>query len=186
VYEGSLTKRGDGTLFLTGTNTWHGESTVRDGKLSVVGSHAGEIEVRDGSIGGSGSVEDDVNVTDGVLRPGLSAAEAELIGDEVTAGNVLTVDGDVRIDRDGRFAVTISGDDDYTSVVATDDLELDGRLSVEVDDDLTRGTVLTIMDGGDVDGRFRGLQEGDLFREDGHTFRVSYRNDRVTLTVVRR
>jgi autotransporter-associated beta strand protein len=186
VYEGSLTKRGDGTLFLTGTNTWHGESTVRDGKLSIVGSHASSIDVRDGTLGGSGSVEDDVDVSDGVLRPGLTAEEAALITEvPVTPGNVLSVDGDVRIDDDGRFAVTITSDDDYTSVVATDDLELDGRLSVDVDGDLTRGTVLTIMDGGDVDGRFRGLREGDLLREDGHTFKVSYRNDQVTLTVVR-
>lgn len=40
TYEGSLTKRGRGTLFLTGNDTWHGTSTVRAGKLSVVGSHA--------------------------------------------------------------------------------------------------------------------------------------------------
>jgi autotransporter-associated beta strand protein len=186
VYEGSLTKRGDGTLFLAGTNTWHGESTVRDGKLSVVGSHASSIDVRDGTLGGSGTVEDDVNVDDGTLRPGLTAEEAALITEvPVTPGNVLTVDGDIRIDDDGRFAVTIAGDDDYTSVTAADDIELDGRLSVDVDGQLTRGTVLTIMDGGDVDGRFDGIREGDHVRADGHTFRVSYRNDQVTLTVVR-
>jgi autotransporter-associated beta strand protein len=40
VYEGSLTKRGLGTLFLTGNDTWRGASTVFGGKLSVVGSHA--------------------------------------------------------------------------------------------------------------------------------------------------
>ena len=56
VYEGSLTKRGKGTLFLAGENTWHGESTVRAGKLSVVGSHASSIDVEGGTLGGSGSV----------------------------------------------------------------------------------------------------------------------------------
>jgi hypothetical protein len=142
--------------------------------------------VRDGTLGGSGTVEDDVNVDDGTLRPGLTAEEAALITEvPVTPGNVLTVDGDIRIDDDGRFAVTIAGDDDYTSVTAADDIELDGRLSVDVDGQLTRGTVLTIMDGGDVDGRFDGIREGDHVRADGHTFRVSYRNDQVTLTVVR-
>jgi hypothetical protein len=44
---------------------------------------------------------------------------------------------------------------------------------------------LTIMDGGDVDGRFNGLREGDLLKADGYTFKVSYQNDRVTLTVQR-
>lgn len=186
VYEGSLTKRGNGTLFLAGDNTWHGESTVRDGKLYIVGSHASSIDVRDGALGGNGTVGADVNVIDGVLRPGLTAAEAAQITEvPVTPSGALNVDGDVRIHRGGGLDITIAGDDDYTSVAATDDLDLDGRLGVDVDGDLTRGTVLTIMDGGDVDGRFRGLSEGDLLRADGNTFRVSYKNDQVTLTVVR-
>ncbi|HYJ69879.1 MAG TPA: S8 family serine peptidase [Nocardioidaceae bacterium] len=187
AYEGSLTKRGDGTLFLTGANSWHGTSTVRDGKLSIVGSHATSIDVRGGTLSGSGAVGGGVNVADGVLRPGLTSEEATLITEvPVTPGNVLEVGDDVRIGKNGRFAVTISGDQDYTSVVAGDDLVLDGGLAVDVHGDLTQGTVLTIMDGGDVDGGFQGLREGDLLRADGHTFRVSYENDEVTLTVVRR
>ena len=70
VYEGSLTKRGAGTLFLTGNDTWHGESTVLGGKLSVVGSHASSIDVLGGTLGGSGSVAGDVDVAGGVLRAG--------------------------------------------------------------------------------------------------------------------
>jgi autotransporter-associated beta strand protein len=187
VYEGSLTKRGDGTLFLVGANTWHGKTTIRGGKLSVVGSHASSIDVRGGTLGGSGSVDGSVNVISGVLRPGLTAEEAALITEvPVTPSGVLNVGDDVRIGNDGRFAVTISGDHDYTRVVAADDLVLDGRLSVDVQGDLSLGAVLTIMDGGDVDGSFDGLREGDLLKADGHTFRVSYANDQVTLTVVRR
>ena len=48
VYTGSLTKRGEGTLFVTGTDTWSGKSTVSAGELSVVGSHASPIDVAAG------------------------------------------------------------------------------------------------------------------------------------------
>ena len=47
------------------------------------------------------------------------------------------------------------------------------------------GTVLTIMEGSAVEGRFRGLAEGSVLNADGHLFRVSYKHGSVTLTVVR-
>ncbi|MGH3453644.1 MAG: S8 family serine peptidase [Nocardioidaceae bacterium] len=183
VYEGSLIKRGGGTLFLAGDNTWHGESTVRGGKLSIVGSHASPIDVQGGTLSGNGTVGS-IDVTGGVLRPGLTADEAGQITEvPVTPGNVLNVDGNVSIDKKGRFDVAVS-DGDNTSVLAAGDLVLDGGLSVDVDGDLTEGTVLTIMSGRSVDGTFRGLAEGDVLTADGHKFRVSYENDHVTLTVV--
>ncbi|MGH3480434.1 MAG: autotransporter-associated beta strand repeat-containing protein, partial [Nocardioidaceae bacterium] len=178
-----LIKRGGGTLFLAGDNTWHGESTVRGGKLSIVGSHASPIDVQGGTLSGNGTVGS-IDVTGGVLRPGLTADEAGQITEvPVTPGNVLNVDGNVSIDKKGRFDVAVS-DGDNTSVLAAGDLVLDGGLSVDVDGDLTEGTVLTIMSGRSVDGTFRGLAEGDVLTADGHKFRVSYENDHVTLTVV--
>ena len=68
VYTGSLTKRGEGTLFLTGAETWHGKTTVSAGKLSVIGSHASPIDVAGGTLGGSGSVAGGIDVACGVLR----------------------------------------------------------------------------------------------------------------------
>ena len=79
AYEGSLTKRGNGTLFLTGNDTWHGKSTVLAGKLSVVGSHASSIDVGGGTLGGSGNVAGSIDVAGGVLQPGLSPQEAASI-----------------------------------------------------------------------------------------------------------
>ena len=186
VYEGSLTKRGAGTLFLTGDDTWHGASTVRGGKLSVVGSHASAIDVRGGTLGGSGDVASDVDVTGGELQPGLAPDEAARITDvDVDPGNVLNVGGNVTIGGEGRVAVTIRGDDDYTSVRAAGDLTLDGELILDVQGALTPGTVLTVMSGGSIAGRFHSLPERRVVNASGHLFRVSYENDSVTLTVIR-
>jgi subtilase-type serine protease len=185
VYDGSLTKRGGGTLFLAGENTWHGNSLVRAGKLSVVGSHASSIDVRGGTLGGNGDVLGSVDVTGGVLRPGLTADEAAQITElPVTPGGVLNVGGDVRIDKNGRLDVTLSSTES-TSVVAAGELVLDGRLSVDVQGDLAVGTEFTVMTGQAIDGTFKGLAEGDVLTADGHKFTVSYENASVTLTVVR-
>ncbi len=185
VYEGSLTKRGNGTLFLAADNTWHGMSTVRGGTLSVVGSHASAIDVRGGTLSGNGSVGGSVTVTDGVLRPGLTTAEAAQVTEvPVSPGGALTVGGDVGIGMKGRFSVSVSSADDYTSVSAAGDLVLRGGLAVDVEGDLAPGTELTIMSGRAIDGTFSGLREGAVLVADGHRFTVSYENNEVTLTVV--
>ena len=186
VYVGSLTKSGAGTLFLTGNETWHGTTTVLGGKLSVTGSHASSIDVRGGTLGGSGSVAGSVDVTGGVLQPGVAPGEAAGIpGVQIAPGNVLTVGGDVRIGRDGRLAVTIRGDQDYTSVRAAGDLVLSGELTLDVRGTLTPGTVLTVMSGASVSGAFHSMPENRVVLAGGYLFRVSYENDSVTLTVLR-
>jgi subtilase-type serine protease len=185
-YEGSLTKRGEGSLFLTGNGSWHGTSIVLAGELSVVGSHASSIDVRGGTLGGSGSVADSIDVASGVLQPGLAPEEAARISDvHVAPGNFLTVGGNVSIGGNGRLAVTIRGDRDYTSVRAAGDLVLDGELTLDVREALTPGTVLTIMSGKSISGRFHELPEGRVLNAGGHLFRVSYKNNSVTLTVMR-
>jgi subtilase-type serine protease len=173
-------------LFLTGDDAWHGDSTVEAGKLSVVGSHASSIDVAGGTLGGIGTVEGSVDVDGGVLQPGLAPEEAERITDvPVEPGNVLNVGGDLSVGRTGRVAVTIRGDDDYTSVRAAGDLLLDGELALDVDGALTPGTVLTIMRGRSISGRFHALPERRVVLAGGHLFRISYQDDSVTLTVMR-
>jgi autotransporter-associated beta strand protein len=185
-YEGSLTKHGKGTLFLTGDDTWQGDSTVRGGKLSVVGSHASAIEVDGGTLGGSGLVQGTIDVDRGVLQPGLASKEADRITDvSVEPGNVLNAGRDVKVARKGVVAVSVRDDDDYTSVRAARYLKLDGELALDVDGRLSRGTVLTIMSGRSIHGRFHALPEGRVVRAGRHLLRVSYRGDRVTLTVLR-
>ncbi|MEU3453389.1 S8 family serine peptidase [Micromonospora sp. NPDC006766] len=183
AYEGSLTKRGAGSLFLTGNETWHGTSTVLDGKLSVVGSHESSIDVRGGTLGGSGRVGGNVNVTGGVLRPGLTSDEAAQIAN-VPAGNVLNVDGNVTVGRAGRVAVTISGDNDYTSIKAAGKLVLDGELDLNVRGKLTTGAVFTIMSGSSIKGEFHALPQNRALNVGGYLFKVSYKNNSMTLTVM--
>jgi hypothetical protein len=44
--------------------------------------------------------------------------------------------------------------------------------------------VLTIMSGRSISGSFHAMPEGRVLNTGGHLFRVSYRNNRVTLTVM--
>ncbi|NES27804.1 S8 family serine peptidase [Micromonospora terminaliae] len=183
LYTASLTKQGPGTLIMTGDETYEGGTTVDGGKLSITGSHASSIDVKGGTLGGSGSVGDRVTVTSGVLRPGLTPDEAaKLTG--TSAGNVLTVGGNVTVGGQGRVAVTISGDTDYTSVRAAGQLVLGGELDLDVRGKLTPGTVFTIMSGSSITGAFHALPENRALNVGGHLFRVSYQNNSVTLTVL--
>ncbi|MFG1609119.1 S8 family serine peptidase [Actinoplanes sp. NPDC049265] len=164
VYAGSLTKRGAGTLTLTGDNTWHGPTTVLGGGLVVNGSHAAGVTVRGGSLGGGGTIAGDVTVAGGELRPGA----------------LLTVGGDLRINAGGSATFTPGA----SRVRAAGALTLRGALQLDVRGDLSSGATLTILSGRSLTGTFQGQPEGSVLRAGGHTFRVSYRDNRVTLTVL--
>ena len=161
VYKGSLTKSGDGTLFLTGDNTWPGKSTVTAGKLSVNGSNASPIDVTGGTLGGKGTVAGDINVTGGTLQPGLAADEASRITDvAVTPGNVLNAGATCASARPAGFAVTARSASDYTRLESAGDVVLGGQLALDVQGPLAPGTSLTIARGRSVSGTFAGLSEG--------------------------
>ncbi len=188
LYTASLVKQGPGTLVMTGDNTYEGLTTVEGGKLSINGTHASSIDVQGGNLGGSGIVDGSIDVVRGVLQPGFTAEEAadaaRLTQVVVAPGNVLTVGGDVRIGREGKVAATVRSASDYTSVEADGNLVLDGELTLDVRSPLAQGTVLTIMKGNSITGRFDKLPENRAWQTGGHLFRVSYRNNSVTLTVM--
>ena len=186
VYAGSLSKRGHGTLFLTGNNSWQGRTTVLGGKLSVIGTQTGRIDVYNGTLGGSGSVAGGINVVHGSLKPGLSVEEAGRITDvAVVPGNVLSSAGTVRIGDRGRLLITIRGDTDYTAVVTTGPVFLDGDLDLDVQGQLTKGAVLTILTGSKIVGKFDHSKKGHELHAGGHKFKISYRSTHVTLTASR-
>jgi subtilase-type serine protease len=182
LYTASLTKQGAGTLVLAGENTYEGDTAVQAGKLSVAGSQAGSVKVAGGTLGGSGAVAG-IDVDSGALQPGLTAAEAAAVPADAR-GTVLRARGNVRLGNASRFVVAVRSANDYGSVRADGDLVLGGELVVDMQQPVLPGAALTIASGRSVTGTFTGLPEGSYLRVPGHVFRVSYLNDKVTLTLV--
>gem|GEM_PF-3358337 len=182
LYTASLTKKGSGTLILTGENTYEGVTTVDAGKLSVTGSQAGPIAVKGGTLGGTGTVAG-IDVDSGTLQPGLTSEEAAALHTD-DPGTVLWAGGNVRLGGAGRLVVAVQGANEYTRLRADGDLVLGGELVLDVQGDLKPGAALTIATGRTVTGTFAGLPESGLLRVGDHVFQVSYLDDRVTLTLV--
>lgn len=86
---GDLTKVGDSTLTLTGTNTFTGDFVVDDGALEINGSLAGSVVVNTGgTVKGSGTVSG--ITSDGLIAPGNSPGTLTSAGDVVMgAGSTL-------------------------------------------------------------------------------------------------
>ncbi len=97
---GDLSVTGAGTLILSASNAYVGNTTVNSGQLHVNGSIAagGAVIVNGGSLGGTGTVHSPVtmNATGGSVSPG-------------TSPGTLTVDESVTFDPAGKFAVELDG-----------------------------------------------------------------------------
>jgi len=194
IYSGELVKQGDGTLFLTGANTYTGQTTVSGGKLSINKSllspgaplPASAVLVSGGTLGGKGQVGGTVSVLSGIIWPGLSPSEAAFINDgATTAGDVLTVGG-VKLAPNGTFATTIRSDSDYTQLVSTGNVALgNSKLMLDVQGTPATGSVLTIISAGSpIIGQFAGLGEGGIIIDGGRQYRISYLGNKVTLTAL--
>lgn len=85
---GGLTKRGAGSLQLTGANTYSGPTTVSGGRLAVNGTLASAVTIEPaGILGGAGTVSQVDNF--GTLAPGNS------VGTLTVSGNYTAHDGSV-------------------------------------------------------------------------------------------
>nr|WP_240494300.1 autotransporter serine protease [Pantoea sp. 1.19] len=110
---GGLSKRGAGTLLLTGNNTWRGITQVLDGLLVVDGSVASAVTVkRRGIVGGSGRVGSLDAAAGGTVAPGHSVG-------------TLRVNGDVNFQPGSRLAVEVAADG------RSDRLESDGAANLD-------------------------------------------------------
>ena len=91
---GSLTKIGNGTLLLTGSNRYTGRTTVNQGELLVDGSLASPVTVNSGGmLGGSGSLTIATVASGGSLSPGSPLGALTVSGSLVlSAGALLEID----------------------------------------------------------------------------------------------
>ncbi len=92
VGSGSLTKTGAGVLTLSGTNTYSGDTTVRNGTLLVnnaagSGTGSGTVTVVSGAtLGGTGTIGGPVTVN-GTLAPGNNGAGTLTISNNLVVNN---------------------------------------------------------------------------------------------------
>jgi autotransporter-associated beta strand protein len=114
-----ITKRGAGTLVLSGVNAYTGTTTVSNGTLQVNGSLASgaTVTTTNATLGGTGTVNGAVTVNvGGTLNPGVSNIGTLTIGNNLTLSATST----------NSFAVTANGASN--SVVLTGTLTPNGSL----------------------------------------------------------
>jgi autotransporter-associated beta strand protein len=189
---GSITKVGNGTLDLTGSNNYTGGTTVISGNLlvdNITGSGTGTrpVQVIGGRLGGKGIIAGSVSVGtgqvgSGILAPGINATEVLTIQNTLTfaARGIyqwnLDTNG-VRSDTIAATEVTINSGALFSAILL-------GDVTLPV------GSVFTVIDNAGalpISGTFSNLPDGSSFAEGNNTFQVSYTggdgND-LTVTVV--
>lgn len=128
--DGSLVKIGDGTLTLTGNNTWTGITDVDQGVLLVNGNQSaatGQVTVKTGAtLGGNGIIGGAVDVQDnGHITAG---AAINSVG-KLTTGS-LTLSDNAQLDYQFGQAYTPGGA--FNDLIDVNgDLTLDGKLNIE-------------------------------------------------------
>ena len=191
---GSLTKIGNGTLVLSGENTYSGGTTIQGGKLLInnttgFGTGSGPVQVNAGQLGGSGVISGDVTIGDASHRRGtLSPGDSGHSCDTLTIQSALTFqsDGNYKFNLDTR---TVTSD----SVVANGVTINSGALFDFTGVGHRRlpiGTIFIVIDNtsaNPIAGTFSNLPDQSTFIIRGNKYQVSYQggdgND-LTLTVV--
>lgn len=177
----SLTKRGTGTLNLTGNATFAGDVITfiaEGGVLSINGNvktnTGGNVVVNPGgTLKGTGATRS-VSVAGGIIAPGNSPG-------------TLTAT-DLTLDTNSIYQQEIAGPtagSQYDQLVASGAVNLgNATLSVAPSYTPAPGTVFTIIRGVSVTGTFKGLADGSMVVAGGLTLRINYTPTTVTLTYV--
>src|SRR5262249_32870470 len=113
----ALSKAGNSTQVLAGSDTYTGSTTVSTGTLVVNGTITGNATVTvSGTLGGSGTVSGNVIVNPGgTLSPGNSPGE-------------LNIGGDVNFSSGSTYSEQIDGDNPGNGANFYDQLEVQGNL----------------------------------------------------------
>ncbi|HEV2510987.1 autotransporter domain-containing protein [Bosea sp. (in: a-proteobacteria)] len=168
---GSVTKRGSGTLSLTGTSTYSGATKVESGKLVVNGSITSTVTLDGGTLGGSGTVGGIVTNSGGTVAPGNS------IG-------TLTVSGNVAFASGSTYQVEVNAAGQSDRIVASGSAIITGG-TVQVlaeNGNYAAATSYTILTAsGGVSGTFSSVSSNLAFL----TPSLAYDSQNVTLTMTR-
>lgn len=163
-----LTKTGEGTLSITGTQGYTGATTLSDGVLKMNGTATGStITIASaGTLGGSGTTGDIIN--NGTLAPGNS------IG-------TLNVTGDVTMNSGSVLEIEVTGDGSSDKIIVSGTVTADGVLKLVPTKAAKFGAVETyeIIDAGTATGTFDSIS----IRACGADIDTSYNSDGVTITL---
>ncbi|MDD2864728.1 MAG: autotransporter-associated beta strand repeat-containing protein [Methylococcales bacterium] len=185
-----FTKKGAGTLTLSGANSFSGATILNSGTLLLNGSMANTANVSVGTgatLGGSGVIGTEGNSSKGAVSIGtggkLSPGNSPGI---ITLNNGLTLATGATLDIQLNNAIVGTG---YDQVVVKGAVNVtNATLNLASVTNLPLGTVFKIIDNDGTDaviGTFQGASQGSLISSNGNYFRINYQggdgND-VTLT----
>ncbi|GEM_PF-1204277 len=165
---GNLYKDGTGTLSLSGTNTYTGQTYISAGTLNITGSIMSGVN-NNAKLGGTGSITGNVySSTNATLSPGTNSA------------GTLTINGDLTLEIGSIFEVHVDGataGTGYSQVKLNGAGTLRGALSLIGSYVPQEGDSFTFIDnvGTDVFSyTFSGLFEGDTKTFNTKVLKVSY------------
>ncbi|MEO7098796.1 MAG: autotransporter-associated beta strand repeat-containing protein [Luteolibacter sp.] len=171
---GALTKIGTGTLTLTGTNSYTGNTTVNAGKLVVNGNSSTSVLTTVNStatLGGSGTIGALTVMSGGTVAPGNSPGILSAGSTDLQAGSTLSMDINGSTLGSGYDQLNITGTVSLANALS---LNLGGYTPVN-------STLFFILanDGADaITGTFSNASiDGSTYTLDGQDFRISYFGD---------
>jgi autotransporter-associated beta strand protein len=143
---GGLTKRGGGTLRLTGRDTFKGPAVVEQGTLEIAGSLAADTQVAAaGTLAGTGTVGNVTVAAGGALKPG-----------SVDGGGALAVAGSLTLAKDAALTIRPASEVQGPPVRVEGHATLDGaKLIVSAGRPMLPGKPLKVLEAnGGISGKF--------------------------------